>query len=73
MSLSFVPPMRRMEWKSPCCRPSAIFYAMKVHGKNILYFPFDDLSEFVKKPKMSGIPFLAPGPTFGRASLLGQR
>jgi aldose 1-epimerase len=37
-----------------------LLYAMKVHGKNILYFPFDDLSEFVKKPKMSGIPFLAP-------------
>src|SRR6202041_2409802 len=37
-----------------------LLYAMKVHGKNILFFPFDDLSEFVKKPKMSGIPFLAP-------------
>jgi aldose 1-epimerase len=37
-----------------------LVYQMKVHGKNILYFPFDDLSEFVKKPKMSGIPFLAP-------------
>jgi aldose 1-epimerase len=37
-----------------------LVYGMKVHGKNILYFPFDDLSEFVKKPKMSGIPFLAP-------------
>ena len=33
---------------------------MKVHGKNILYFPYDDLSEFVKKPKLAGIPFLAP-------------
>ena len=35
-------------------------YEMKVHGKNILYFPYDDLSEFVKNPKLAGIPFLAP-------------
>ena len=37
-----------------------LVYEMKVRGKNILYFPYDDLSEFVKKPKLSGIPFLAP-------------
>ena len=37
-----------------------LVYAMKVHGKNILCFPYDDLSEFVKRPKLSGIPFLAP-------------
>ena len=35
-------------------------YEMKVHGKNILYFPYDDLSEPMKKPKLGGIPFLAP-------------
>jgi len=37
-----------------------LVYEMKVRGKNILYFPYDDLSEFVKSPKMCGIPFLAP-------------
>jgi aldose 1-epimerase len=37
-----------------------VVYAMTVHGKNILYFPYDDLSEFAKTPKLSGIPFLAP-------------
>jgi aldose 1-epimerase len=42
--------------------PSAgnLAYEMKVHGKNILYFPYDDLAEFQKNPKMGGIPFLAP-------------
>lgn len=35
-------------------------YEMKVHGKNILYFPDADLAEFQQKPGMSGIPFLAP-------------
>jgi aldose 1-epimerase len=35
-------------------------YEMKVHGKNILYFPFSDVGEFQKHPEMSGIPFLAP-------------
>ena len=45
-------------------------YEMKVHGKNILYFPYADVSEFQKNPRMSGIPFLAPwanrldGPAF---------
>jgi aldose 1-epimerase len=33
---------------------------MKVHGKNILYFPVASLAEFQKKPVLSGIPFLAP-------------
>jgi aldose 1-epimerase len=33
---------------------------MKVHGKNILYFPDVKLSEFRKKPMQTGIPFLAP-------------
>src|SRR6267154_6047709 len=35
-------------------------YEMNVHGKNILYFPFADVSEFQKNPQLSGIPFLAP-------------
>ena len=33
---------------------------MKVHGKNILYFPVTDLAELTKKPNLSGVPFLAP-------------
>lgn len=37
-----------------------IAYEMKVHGKNILYFPDADLSEFQQKPTLAGIPFLAP-------------
>ena len=45
-------------------------YEMNVHGKNILYFPYADVAEFQKNPRMSGIPFLAPwanrldGPAF---------
>ncbi|HSP69563.1 MAG TPA: aldose 1-epimerase [Bryobacteraceae bacterium] len=35
-------------------------YEMNVHGKNILYFPYTDVSEFQKNPRLSGIPFLAP-------------
>ena len=35
-------------------------YEMKVHGKNILHFPYPDVSEFQKRPALSGIPFLAP-------------
>lgn len=35
-------------------------YEMKVHGKNILYFPSADIAEFQKRPTLSGIPFLAP-------------
>jgi aldose 1-epimerase len=35
-------------------------YQMKVHGKNILYYPSGDLSEHSKNPSMGGIPFLAP-------------
>lgn len=37
-----------------------IAYEMKVHGKNILHFPFADIAEFQRKPSRSGIPFLAP-------------
>jgi aldose 1-epimerase len=35
-------------------------YEMKVHGKNILHFPYADVAEFQKQPGRSGIPFLAP-------------
>lgn len=35
-------------------------YEMKVHGKNILYFPYADVAEFQKAPRLCGIPFLAP-------------
>src|ERR1041385_7341538 len=33
---------------------------MKVHGKNILYFASADVGEYQKRPRLSGIPFLAP-------------
>src|SRR5215813_15600209 len=42
-------------------------YEMKVHGKNILYFPYSDVGEFQKRPRLCGIPFLAPW-----ADLLGE-
>jgi len=35
-------------------------YEMKVHGQNILYFPYDNVGEFQKRPRLCGIPFLAP-------------
>jgi aldose 1-epimerase len=35
-------------------------YEFIVHGKNILYFPYADVSEYQKTPQLSGIPFLAP-------------
>jgi aldose 1-epimerase len=35
-------------------------YEMNVHGKNILYFPFADVGEFQRRPRLCGIPFLAP-------------
>src|ERR1044071_8421444 len=35
-------------------------YEMKVRGKNILYFPFADVGEFAQRPRLCGIPFLAP-------------
>jgi aldose 1-epimerase len=34
--------------------------AMKVHGANILYFPYSGLREFKEKPVLNGVPFLAP-------------
>jgi aldose 1-epimerase len=33
---------------------------MKVHGKNILYFPVTDLADLQKTPGLNGVPFLAP-------------
>lgn len=33
---------------------------MKVHGKNILYFPSTNLAELRKSPDLNGVPFLAP-------------
>ena len=35
-------------------------YEMKVHGKNILHFPQADVGEYKQRPRLSGIPFLAP-------------
>jgi aldose 1-epimerase len=35
-------------------------YEMKAHGKNILHFPYADVGEFQKRPRLCGIPFLAP-------------
>ena len=35
-------------------------YEMKVKGKNILYVPYNDVSEFREKPQLSAVPFLAP-------------
>lgn len=45
-------------------------YEMKVHGKNVLYFPFPSVAQFRTQPQLSGIPLLAPwanridGPAF---------
>ncbi len=33
---------------------------MKVHGKEIIYFPASDIGEYQKRPRLSGVPFLAP-------------
>jgi aldose 1-epimerase len=38
-------------------------YEMKVHGENILYFPYSDVSEFQKRPRLCGIPFSRHGQT----------
>jgi aldose 1-epimerase len=37
-------------------------YELKVHGKNLLYFPLPDLAVFKnsRRPGLNGIPFLAP-------------
>src|ERR1051325_3891756 len=36
-------------------------YEMKVHGKNILYFPQAGAAGEAARPRLSGVPFLAPG------------
>src|SRR5436309_985448 len=35
-------------------------YEMKVHGKNILYFPSTGIDDFQRRPRLCGVPFLAP-------------
>src|SRR5437667_1687418 len=35
-------------------------YEMKLHGTNILHFPYSDAGEFQQRPRLCGIPFLAP-------------
>ncbi|MDQ6700580.1 MAG: aldose 1-epimerase [Acidobacteriota bacterium] len=37
-----------------------IAYEMKVNGKNALWTPFHNLSEFAAQPALCGVPFLAP-------------
>ncbi len=37
-----------------------IVYEMKVHGQNILYFPYADIGAYAARPQLSAIPFLAP-------------
>ena len=49
-------------------------YEMKVHGKNILYFPSADVGEFQKRPRLSRHSFpRALGRPVERAGLLGER
>ena len=35
-------------------------YEMKVHGHNILHFPYADIGEFARRPGLCAIPLLAP-------------
>jgi aldose 1-epimerase len=37
-----------------------IAFEMLVNGKNVLWFPFANLTEFRAKPTLCGVPFLAP-------------
>ena len=37
-----------------------IAYEMTVNGRNLLRFPFPSVAEFKRKPRMCGIPLLAP-------------
>ena len=37
-----------------------IAYELCVNNKNLLWMPFKDLNEFLLKPQLCGIPFLAP-------------
>lgn len=35
-------------------------YEMKVHGVNVLWFPYGNVAEFKARPAFCGVPFLAP-------------
>jgi len=35
-------------------------YEMKVHGHNIVHFPYADIGEFAQRPAQCAIPLLAP-------------
>ncbi|MEI9815249.1 MAG: hypothetical protein WDO18_22520 [Acidobacteriota bacterium] len=48
-------------------------YEMKVNGKNILYFPFEDLSAYQAKPVMSASRSSLRGESPGPACFLRQR
>ena len=37
-----------------------IAFEMKVHGTNVLWWPYSSIEEFKARPTMSGIPFLGP-------------
>jgi len=37
-----------------------LVYEMKVHGHNILHFPFSGIAEYARRPWQCGIPLLAP-------------
>jgi len=49
-------------------------YEMKVHGHNIVHFPYADIGEFAQRPAQCAIPFSRPmGQPDDRTRLLGQR
>src|SRR5205823_4810311 len=37
-----------------------IAYEIKVHGKNVLWFPYASVADFKNKPQLCAVPFLAP-------------
>src|SRR5262252_7388933 len=37
-----------------------IAYEMMVNGRNVLYFPYGSVAAFKAKPRICGIPLLAP-------------
>jgi aldose 1-epimerase len=37
-----------------------VAFEMQVKGHNVLYFPYADIAAFRNRPRLSGIPFLAP-------------
>ncbi len=47
-------------------------YEMKVHGKNVLYFPQANAAEYQARPRLSGIRFSRRGRPAQRARLLGH-